>query len=116
MPIIVIIIIILVVVFSIINRKKEKERQAQERKNHQEFMRKQEIENQKYEQELNKAKVSYEEALNGKDKKDALIKGRIYYALLRNGISALSEDYTTELSSRDESRIRTDLQTMKVES
>lgn len=112
MPIIVIILIILVVVFSIINRKKEKKRQAQ---NHQEFMRKQEIENQKYEQELNKAKVSYEEALNGKDKKDALIKGRIYYALLRNGISALSEDYTTELSSRDESRIRTDIQTMKVE-
>ena len=112
MPIIVIILIILVVVFSIINRKKEEKRQAQ---NHQEFMRKQEIENQKYEQELNKAKVSYEEALNSKDKKDALIKGRIYYALLRNGISALSEDYTTELSSRDESRIRTDIQTMKVE-
>ena len=61
-----------------------------------------------------KAKSLYEEALNGKDKRDALNKGRVYYALLRNGVSALTEDYSTELSSRDESRIRTDLQTMKV--
>ena len=114
-------VVVFVVIYIIGGGKKKKEEQKEREKRHQAFEReaeirrqKEKIQMQKYKQELNKAKITYEEALKGKDKRDALNKGRKYYALLRNGVCALSEDYSTELSSRDESRIRTDLQTMNV--
>ena len=61
---------------------------------------------------LNNAKYEYEESLKGTNKGVALKKGREYYSLYRNGIAALSEDFTNDLSRRDEERIRLDIQAM----
>ena len=58
-----------------------------------------------YEIALQNAKLDYEDALNGKDKIDALQKGRHYYALLRHVSSS-------DLSKSDEERIALSIQSM----
>lgn len=69
---------------------------------------------QTYEQTLADAKIAYDEALNGKDKRDALVKGRRYYSVLRGGIAALAYDFSDCLTAEDEARINTDLNSMNV--
>lgn len=67
-----------------------------------------------YEEALTEAKNAYDEALSGKDKRDALVKGRKYYSLLRGGIAALAVDYSTELPADDEARINSDINSMNI--
>ncbi len=69
---------------------------------------------QAYQQALISAKNAYDEALNGTDKRDALQKGRQYYALLRGGIAAFVVDLSGSLTPEDEARINTDLNSMNV--
>lgn len=69
---------------------------------------------QKYEQALLSSKADYDAALQGKDKRDALEKGRIYYSYLRGGIASLAIDYSGSLSSEDEQRINNDISAMNI--
>ena len=113
-----IVILILLKIRKYFEEKKKQEEEKEAEKKRQEIERWQQEawikEQREYEKALKNAKNAYEQALDGTDKRDAYKKGKAYYALKRNGISALSKDYTENLSRRDEERIKSDILSMNL--
>ena len=112
-PVFLVISIVMLILFGLVKYFEVKEKQEEQEEAER---RRQEIEaeQREYEEALKNAKNAYEQALDGTDKRDALKKGKVYYALLQNGIPALSEDYTENLSRRDQEKIRLDIESMNV--